>query len=115
MRWSIRYQLLVPLVTLLLGVLGVSGWAALAAAGRARQQIEDRVRDVARTLGGSNFPLAANVLEQMKGLSGAEYVLVRPDGRRVATLATDATDLPPPESLADDWQTLRLSPPLAVG
>ncbi len=115
MRWSIRYQLLVPLVTLLLGVLGVSGWAALAAAGRARQQIEDQVRDVARTLGGSNFPLTANVLEQMKGLSGAEYVLVRPDGRRVATFGADATDLPPPESLADDWQTLRLGPPLAVG
>src|SRR5262245_58585954 len=108
MRWSIRYQLLVPLVTLLLGVLGVSGWAALAAAGRARQQLENQVRDVARTLGGASFPLTANVLEQMKGLSGAEYVLVRPDGRRVATLEAAAADLPPPESLADDWHTLRL-------
>ena len=73
MRWSLRYQLLVPLLTLLLGVAGMCGWTALAAADRARQQIEAQVRRVVRTLSESDFPLKANVLERMKGLSGAEY------------------------------------------
>ena len=50
MRWPIRYQLLVPPLTLLLGVVGISTWTALASAGRARGQIETQVRNVARTL-----------------------------------------------------------------
>ncbi len=69
MRWSIRYQLLVPLATLLLGVLGISSWTALASAGRARQQMEKQVRDVARTLAAATFPLTPHVLDQMKGLA----------------------------------------------
>ena len=35
MRWRIRYQLLVPLLLLLLGVVGVSAWTADASAQRA--------------------------------------------------------------------------------
>ena len=45
MRWRIRYQLLLPLLLLLLGVVGLSVWMALAAAERARVQIEERVRE----------------------------------------------------------------------
>lgn len=115
MRWSIRYQLLLPLVLLLLGVLGISTWTALASAGRARLLIEKQVRDVARTLNGATFPLTRNVLEQMKGLSGAEFVLRSPDGRRTATLDADDGNLPPAESLTDDWQTLQLGPPTRLG
>ena len=74
MRWSIRFQLLVPLLTLLLGVVGICTWTALASAHRARQQIELQVRRVVRTLAESDFPLKSNVLERMKGLSGAEYL-----------------------------------------
>src|SRR5438445_488651 len=40
MRWSIRRQLLVPPLVLLLGVVAMSTWAALASAARARHQIE---------------------------------------------------------------------------
>lgn len=76
MRWSIRYQLLVPLLTLLLGVVGISTWTAIASAQRARQQIEKQVHDVAHTLNESSIPLNRGTLKQMKGLSGAEYVLV---------------------------------------
>ena len=45
MRWSIRYQLLIPPLTLLCGVVGMSTWAALSSAGRARHQLETQVRE----------------------------------------------------------------------
>ena len=50
MRWRIRYQLLAPLLMLLLGVAGVSAWTALAAAHGAWQQVEARFREVVRQL-----------------------------------------------------------------
>ncbi|HEV3255953.1 MAG TPA: HAMP domain-containing sensor histidine kinase [Gemmataceae bacterium] len=108
---SIRYQLLIPLLTLLLGVVGISTWTALASADRSRRQIETQVKNVARTLGESNFPLAPGVLEQMKGLSGAEYLVIEQNGRRTATLPAGEVELPP----AGDWQTLRLGPPVRIG
>lgn len=104
MRVSIRYQLLVPLLTLLLGVVAISAWTAWASADRSRRQIEEHVRNVARTLGETSFPLTANVLEQMKGLSGAEYLVIEKNGHRLATLPVAPVDLPPP----GEWQTLRL-------
>src|SRR5262249_52953519 len=114
MRWSIRYQLLVPLLTLLLGVVGISTWSALASAGRARQQIETQVRHVARTLSESSFPLKENVLEQMKGLSGAEFLLAGSDGSRLATLPAGGVQLPVADAVVDHWQTLQLGPRMAV-
>jgi len=111
MRVSIRYQLLIPLVTLLLGVVGISTWTALASADRSRRQIETQVKNVARTLGESNFPLAPGVLEMMKGLSGAEYLVIEKNSRRTATLPAGHVELPP----AGDWQTLRLGPPVRIG
>ena len=50
MRWSIRFQLLVPLLTLLVGVVGMSVWTALASADGARRQIEKQMHDIARTV-----------------------------------------------------------------
>jgi signal transduction histidine kinase len=116
MRWPIRYQLLVPLLTLLLGVVGISTWTALASAGRARRQIETQVRNVAHTLSGSrHVPLTHKiVLEQMKGLSGADYLLIAGNGTRTTTLPTDHPELPPVEAVVDDWETLRLGPRVVV-
>ncbi len=114
MRWNIRYQLLVPLLTLLVGVAGISTWTAVASASRARQQIETQVRQVARTLSDARFPLTQNVLEQMKGLSGAEYLLVSGAGHRTATFPSSSLDVPPAETVADDWQSLRLGPRVAL-
>jgi signal transduction histidine kinase len=111
MRWPIRYQLLVPLLTLLLGVVGISTWTALASAGRARRQIETQVRHVAHTLSARPVPLTHKiVLEQMKGLSGADYLLIAGDGARTTTLPTDNPELPPVEAVVEDWETLRLGP-----
>jgi signal transduction histidine kinase len=114
MRWSIRYQLLVPLLLLLVGVTGVSAWTATASAHRAWRQIEVQVRNVAATLSESTYPLTANVLEQARGLSGAEYLLIDDTGRYTTTLNAHAVPLPAETSVAEDWQTLHLNSYLTV-
>lgn len=117
MRWRIRSQLLLPLLLLLLGVLGLSVWMAFAAAQHARRQIETRVRDVAKIVGEGTFPLAPlernHVLLWIKQLSGADYLLVKQDGKRVSTLEMEPERLP--EEVGDDWRTLRLGPPIRAG
>jgi signal transduction histidine kinase len=110
MRWPIRYQLLAPLLLLLAGLAGISTWTAQAAAARARQQIESHVRNVALTLGDSRFPLERSVLDKMKGLSGADYLLIARDGSRTTTLPGDSPELPPAEAVVEDARTLRLGP-----
>src|SRR5260370_35716871 len=96
MRWSIRYQILVPLFLLLLGLVGVCAWTAQNSARLARKRIVNQVSGVIRTLSEAQFPLNQHVLEQMEGLSGAEYLLIEPDGKRVSTFVGDVADLPSP-------------------
>ncbi len=81
MRLSIRYQLLLPLVTLMLGVVGMSVWTALASAGRARRQIETQMEAVAATVNAVTFPRNQQTLNLMKGLSGAEFLLADAHGK----------------------------------
>jgi signal transduction histidine kinase len=114
-RWRIRYQLLLPLLLLLLGVVGLSVWMAVAAAGRARHQVEDRIRGVAGSLSeDGTYPLTRSILLQIKRLSGADYLLVGQDGEHRTTLE-DAGEVTPATAVYDDWQTLRLGPPVRVG
>src|SRR6266404_6057964 len=112
MRWSIRYQLLVPLLTLLLGVASISTWTGLASVERTRQQIETQVRNVARTLEEASFPLNAKVLGHMKGLSGADFLLVTPEGRS-STLDQEVLGVPT-DAVANDWQAVHLGPPIKL-
>lgn len=119
-RWRIRYQLLLPLAMLLLGVMGISTWSGLASAHRARQQIVQNVQNVGRTLSEANFPLNEPVLNSMKRLSGADYVLVDETGRvasggRASTLQAQPDELPPADVVVDQWQALALGPPVVVG
>jgi signal transduction histidine kinase len=115
MRWPIRYQLLAPLLMLLLGVVGISTWTAVASADRAWQQLETQLRSIANTLSEPTFPLNQSVLNQVKGLSGAEYLLIAGDGERTATFDDSGLDLPPAETVAANWQSLRLGPRVTVG
>src|SRR5262245_60060197 len=116
MRWRVRSQLLVPPLVLLLGISGLSVWMAWSSAERARTRIETRVRDVARnSCEESTYPLAENVLAQMKRLSGADFLLVPTEGPPVSTLGAVPDELPPPETVVTDWQKLRLGPPVRVG
>src|SRR5713101_3686116 len=110
MRWGIRYQLLVPLLTLLLGVVGMAVWTALASAQRARQQIETQMHDIATTINTVTFPRNLQILKLMKGLSGAEFLLCDsrgqpwPDDRGdpLMTLAALPDRLPEPTKEVQD-------------
>jgi signal transduction histidine kinase len=114
MRWSIRYQLLVPLLILLLGVVGMSTWATLASAARARHQIETQMHVMVQTLGQSTFwPLAPKILHLMKQFSGAHYLVVDQAGGRQTTLETTDVQLPPTES-PDHGQPLTLGSRVTV-
>lgn len=114
MRWSIRSQLLVPLLMLLVGSAGVSTWTAIASARRVQQQIEAQMRDIARTIDRTNFPLNPPILQMTKNLSGADYLVIHPDQSRTSTLTTTRIELPHQETIREDAETLRLGPRITV-
>jgi signal transduction histidine kinase len=116
MRWSVRYQLLVPILTLLLGVVGGSTLVAVGSARRAAErQIEEQMRSIAQSLSEGNYPLTPNVLEQIKSLSGAEYVVVPPEGPGLTTLAAADNSAVAAIAIVDSPQELRLGPPWRLG
>ncbi len=93
MRWPLRYQILAPFAAvMLLASAGVSLLDAYLAARSTERHIESQLREVARTLLESNFPLTDRVLRQTHGLSGAEFVLTTESGRVLATSLGDASD-----------------------
>ncbi|HMF18465.1 MAG TPA: HAMP domain-containing sensor histidine kinase [Gemmataceae bacterium] len=120
MRWSIRYQLLVPLLTLFLGVVGMAVWTALASAQRARHQIEIQMHDIATTINTVTFPRNLQTLKLMKGLSGADFLLLdshgpagpEEPGRPLMTLSALPDSLPEP---TNEVQDLHLGPRVKVG
>jgi signal transduction histidine kinase len=94
MRLSLRYRLLLPLTLLLLGQAAATGWAARAAARAAERRLAAQQLAVAETLAASTFPLREGTLRQMKGLSGAEFLLAR-DARSVESTFPDPKPDPP--------------------
>jgi signal transduction histidine kinase len=88
LRWPIHLQLLVPMVTVvLLASLLATAITVLWIAQRVRNEQSDSLRRVGETLSKSAFPLTGPVLQQVSGLSGAEFVLLTPGGRlRESTL-----------------------------
>src|SRR5262245_1297370 len=104
MRWPLRIQILAPLAALMLITLvSVSLLNAYLSARLCRQQIQEQLASVVRTLNKSSIPIDNDrVLSQMQGLSGAEFVLTDGAGallsasRRDLPLAALAT--PPPEA-----------------
>jgi signal transduction histidine kinase len=108
MRLRIRLQLLIPLLAILTGVIGLGAWTAVTAAERAgRRQIETHVRKIAQTACEAKFPLTDNVLQLIKGFSGADLVVFQ-EGKRFATLPVTAEELP--ATVNDNWQSLQLGP-----
>lgn len=86
MRWSLRYQIMVPMAAvMLLAVVFVEGVGALLAVRDTEQQIAEQIYEVARIAAAANFPLTAPVLRQMKALSGAELVVVDGKGTAIAS------------------------------
>ncbi len=95
MRWSIRFRLFVPLGLLLLGVVGISAWSAIASARQAEERIARKNHGVTQTLAVAGITPNKRILNQMKGLSGAEYLHIDADGNRESTFADPRIYLPP--------------------
>jgi len=86
MKWPLKFQVMVPMATAMLGVVvALSALHAYFAARQSVQQISSRLQDVTRTLTTASYPLTDRVLEQMQGLSGADFVLVDKADRLLAT------------------------------
>jgi signal transduction histidine kinase len=82
MQWSIRNQILIPLIAIqTIAVTAIAITAATLAARRSERQIIDRLNGVAETLWQSSFPYTAGVLAKMQGLSGAHFIAYAGDGQ----------------------------------
>ncbi len=119
MRWSIRNQILLP-------ILGIQGAAIVAislatatlAARRGEEQVVARLGAVVDVLRHANFPFTRNVLERMKGLSGAEFVAYDLEGRIAETSLSRRDALPATRdglTRVADLDAFGESPRLAIG
>ena len=85
LRWSIREQVLVPILAIQTVTIAAITIASVAlAARRTEHQIVDRLNGVVDVLDRSNFPLTGGDPGQMKGLSGAEFVAYDAAGLPIA-------------------------------
>lgn len=118
MRFSIRLQLLLPLLALMLGLVAASTWSAWSSGQRARRQIEKQIDDIATTAGDATFPVNRQILHLMRGLSGADFLLcdesrrpIADAGGLVSTLTEAPSDLPAPS----DPPTKHFDRPVKMG
>jgi len=96
MHWSIRNQILIPLIAIqCLAVCAVTMTTAVLTARRNERQVIDRLKGVIETLGHASFPYTRSVLVKMNGLSGAEFVAYAKDGRVNETSFAQLGDKPP--------------------
>ncbi len=114
MRWPLRNQIMLPMLGVMLGALvGVSVLNAYLSGHRAKQHIERQLQEVTRTLSESTFPLTDAVLRQMRGLSGAEFVVVDDFARVIAS--TVAVEGVPLQARPQQAEELILDEPIGVG
>jgi signal transduction histidine kinase len=119
MRLSLRYRLLLPLTLLLIGDAAATAWAASTVATTVERRLAAQQWAVARTLSESRstFRLTERVLEQMKGFSGAEFLLVPPVGPPESTFPdprpAPPTDVPSASQPQEDEEH-SLGPPVEL-
>jgi signal transduction histidine kinase len=107
-RWPIRNQILMPVALLLTAAVTlIAVSSAILAARRSEEQTLRHLRQVVETLGQASFPFAPNVLEKMRGLSGAEFVVQ--NDKSVISAAT----LPNDGALSADIQLIPTTEELA--
>jgi signal transduction histidine kinase len=104
MRWPIRNQIFLPVASLLLvAVASIAVLMAALAARRSSEERMERVQRVVATLAETSFPLSENVLQKMRGLSGAEFVTLDDRGAIVTSTfgpSVRKSDLPSPQPAA---------------
>lgn len=95
MRWSIRNQILVPLIALqAVAVVATAAATATLAARRSERQIVERLGGVVEALGHSSFPYTASVLQRMRSLSGAHFIAYDDSGRVSETSLETGGEIP---------------------
>jgi signal transduction histidine kinase len=118
-RWSIRSQILVPLITIqAIAVTAATVATATLAARRSEGEIIGRLNDVLATLERGSFPYTGGVLNQMRGLSGAHFIAWGAAGEVKQTSLPSMEGLP--ESLhrvpaAVHMDSLAESPSVSLG
>jgi signal transduction histidine kinase len=96
MRWSIRNQILVPLVAIqALAVTAIAITSATLASRQTERQVISRLSGVIDTLGHASIPYTASVLNQMRGLSGAHFAAYGDDGHVLESTLPAFRELPP--------------------
>jgi signal transduction histidine kinase len=119
MRWSIRNQILIPLLAIqAVAVTAATITTATLAVRRSEREIVSRLNNVVGTLSHSNFPYTESVLERLRGLSGAHFIALDSGGNVLHTSLTRLDRLPaslggsPP---AGHIESLQQSPAIFVG
>jgi signal transduction histidine kinase len=98
LRWSIRNQILIPfLAVVLLAVVTMTGVAAILAARQHDSQTLAQLQNVVETLAHTNVPYTASVLDKMRGLSGAHFVACDERGAVLASTLSTGAKLKLPE------------------
>lgn len=86
MRWPLRNQIVLPMVGVIVATLfAVSGLNAYFSVQSTQRRIENQLNQVAETLSDSSFPVTDTVLQKMRGLSGAEFVVMEGGSRLVSS------------------------------
>ena len=115
MRWPLRYQILIPMVSIMVcAIVSVTLLHAYLSTNQIKLQIRDQFRQIAHTLNDATFPLTEAVLNQTKGLSGADFVLVGQNGEILSSTRPDfvpqTVSQEPPE-----WNALQISDVIQTG
>ena len=96
MRWSIRNQILIPLIAIqAVAVTAATVATATLAASRSEQEIIGRLNEVLGTLEHGNIPYTGSVLAKMRGLSGAHFIAWGETGQVTETSLPTLEGLPP--------------------
>ncbi len=99
LRWPLKNQILIRLLLLLLVTIIAMTVAFIRSSIAAnKQRYQQRIADISGILANARFPLNATVLDQMRQLSGAEFIVVDSKGSRVAS-STAAPDFPAGETI----------------
>ena len=119
MRWPIQFQLLFPmLLVVVLTIVLASVVSAYFGGVNARHSEDESLRRVVATLTEARFPLVESVLRQMRGLSGDEFVLLDQRGAiQTSTVQLSPAELERLQDICSDQQSSELvaGPTITLG
>lgn len=111
MKFPLRYQVFLPMASLVVTTVLATSIATASIQGRrTRTEVQRDLQRMAHTLAESTYPLTAPILEQLHGLTGAEFLVTDAVGHLIA--ASRQVDGParrgwrPQPADAGDWQSV---------